>query len=80
MKYLVKIVLVCSMVFTFGYTFGYKPNDNQLHCKVCDKSYFVPSKRITKFGIENGETVLKTASFYKCAHCGFLSDVKVNDK
>lgn len=78
-KPLLTLALICSFIIGCTYTFNDRSN-SKLHCKICDKSYFVVSKRITKFTVENGEPVLRTDNFYKCAHCGFLSDVRVNAK
>ena len=77
MKYLIKIVLACSFVFGFGYTFAYRPNDNQLHCKICNYTHFTPSKKITKFSGEGDNRVIKSGVFYKCGDCGFVTDVQV---
>lgn len=74
------MVLVCSMLCGFTYTFTYKPSDDKLHCRVCNNTHFVTSKRLTKFIVENGETVIRTGSFYKCSDCGMLSDIKVQSK
>jgi hypothetical protein len=78
-----KILVVAAMTFSFiiGCTYTTKDKTNpKLHCKICNESYFVPSRRVTKFTKENEKTVVKTASFYKCAKCDFISDVVVSDK
>ena len=80
MKKLLSMVLMLSMVFGFTYTFAYKPSDDKLHCKVCNNTHFINSKRLTKFTIENGEPVIRTGSFYKCSDCGMLSDIRVHSK
>jgi hypothetical protein len=77
MKYLFKLLLVCSLVFGFGYTFAYKPNDDRLHCKVCNDTHFVPSAKITKFIGDMDNRTITSGIFYKCAHCGALTDIKL---
>lgn len=78
MKYLIKIVIACSMVFGFTYTFAYKPNDDKLHCKICRNTHFIPSQKLSKFVGEGDSRIISTGIFHKCADCGALTDVKVN--
>ena len=77
MKHLIKVVLACSMLFGFTYTFAYKPNDGKLHCKICDQTHFITSRKITKFSGEGDDRTVKSGVFYKCADCGFLTDIQV---
>lgn len=77
MKDVLKITLACVMVFGFTYSLAYKPNDDKLHCKVCNGTHFVPSKKFTKFINQNEDRVLKSASFYKCSNCGSTTDIVV---
>jgi len=78
MKYLFKLSLVCSFIFGFAYTFAYKPNDDKLHCKICDNTHFIPSAKITKFIGDMDNRKIAAGIFYKCAHCGALTDFKVD--
>ncbi len=77
MKNILKITLACIMVFGFTYSFAYKPDDGKLHCKVCNNTHFVPSKKFTKFINQDEERVLKSASFYTCSSCGSTTDIVV---
>lgn len=77
MKYLFKVVLACTFVFGFTYTFAYKPDDEKLHCKVCNSTHFTSSRKITKFTGEGDSRVINSGVFYKCSDCGMISDVMV---
>ena len=66
------------MVFGFTYTFAYKPSDDKLHCKICNSTHFIPSKKMSKFIGEDEQRVISTGIFHQCANCSALTDVKVN--
>ena len=78
MNYLFKLILGCIMSYGLTYAFVYKPNDDKMHCKVCNDTHFVVSKKLSKFVGDMNNRVISTGIFYKCAKCGALTDVKVN--
>ena len=78
MKNVLSVAVACAMAFSFAYGFTYKPDDGKLHCKVCNGTHFVPSKRYTKFIGTDNNSFLKTASFYLSSACGHPTYIVIN--
>ncbi len=69
--------MACMLVFSFAYGFTYKSNDDKLHCKTCNGTYFKPSIKFTKFVGEGFDRELQSGRFYQCSDCGYVTDIKV---
>ena len=77
MKQLVAVIFSCFFVYGCSFAVARKIDENKMHCKVCNGTKFVPSRKISKFVIVNEQPIFKTGSYYKCTECGLISNVRV---